>query len=329
MSTQAISPYEGNTGALQEYSVKDVVAQVVKIQTIMKDVMRDGEHFGVIPGCQKPSLLKPGAEKLGFTFRLAPKFQGETDPKNLGSGHREYIIKCELYHIQSGVFYGSGVGSCSTMEAKYRYRTGPKEFTGKPVPKTYWDVRKSNPKKAQEFIGGIGFSVGKNDHGQWEICRQGEKVEHDNPADYYNTVLKMAKKRAHVDAILTATAASDIFTQDLEEMEENGILNAQPTKQDNKKQTSKSNGEDPGYDGPSPDQEEYSDTPPPPDEPPAEVRKISRKQQGMFFKVYREVGWTDDEAKAELKKMGYAHTADIPMGDFDDILEHYRNNGPR
>ena len=30
----------------------------------------------------------------------------------------------------------------------------------------------------------------------------------------------MAKKRSLVDAILTATAASDIFTQDLEELEE-------------------------------------------------------------------------------------------------------------
>jgi hypothetical protein len=52
------------------------------------------------------------------------------------------------------------------------------------------------------------------------IAIKGEIVEHDNPADYYNTVLKMAKKRAHVDAILTATAASDIFTQDVEDMPE-------------------------------------------------------------------------------------------------------------
>ena len=49
------------------------------------------------------------------------------------------------------------------------------------------------------------------------ICSKGQRVEFDNPADYYNTVLKMAKKRAHVDAILTATAASDCFTQDVED----------------------------------------------------------------------------------------------------------------
>ena len=43
------------------------------------------------------------------------------------------------------------------------------------------------------------------------------RVENEDIADVYNTVLKMAKKRAHIDAMLTATAASDIFTQDLDE----------------------------------------------------------------------------------------------------------------
>ena len=33
-----------------------------------------------------------------------------------------------------------------------------------------------------------------------------------------NTVLKMCKKRAYVDAILTATGASSIFTQDMEDI---------------------------------------------------------------------------------------------------------------
>jgi hypothetical protein len=45
-------------------------------------------------------------------------------------------------------------------------------------------------------------------------------LEHDNPADQYNTVRKMAKKRALVDAVITATNASCIFTQDIEDMED-------------------------------------------------------------------------------------------------------------
>ena len=43
------------------------------------------------------------------------------------------------------------------------------------------------------------------------------RVENPDIADAYNTVLKMSKKRAHVDAIITATAASDIFVQDEED----------------------------------------------------------------------------------------------------------------
>ncbi len=196
----------------------DLVEQVALIQSAMKAVMHDGEHYGKIPGCgDKPSLLKPGAEKLGLTFRLAPRFSGEREPAPLGNGHREYVIRCELYTIGSERFVGSGLGSCSTLEAKYRYRVGPKKPTGTPVPKQYWDLRKTEPGKAQELLGGKGYGVGKDDAGTWQIVEHGEKVEHDNPADYYNTILKMAKKRAHVDAVLMATAASDIFTQDIED----------------------------------------------------------------------------------------------------------------
>ena len=45
-------------------------------------------------------------------------------------------------------------------------------------------------------------------------------VENPDIADVYNTVLKMAKKRAHVDATLTVTGAADLFTQDLIENED-------------------------------------------------------------------------------------------------------------
>ncbi len=196
-------------------SISEMKSQVNLIQHIMQEVMKDGEHFGVIPGCgDKPALLKPGAEKLMLTFRLANDVDIETvDHQN---AHREYRVKVTL-HSPTGQRLGTGVGACSTMEGKYRFRVGSTELTFKPVPKEYWDLRKENPVKAQEIIGGRGFSPKKDDHGNWMIARHGEKIEHDNPPDYYNTCLKMAKKRALVDAVLTSTAASDIFTQDIEE----------------------------------------------------------------------------------------------------------------
>ena len=52
-------------------------------------------------------------------------------------------------------------------------------------------------------------------------CNSREKnVWNSNPWVFQNTILKMAKKRAHVDAVLTGLGASNVFTQDLEDLEE-------------------------------------------------------------------------------------------------------------
>lgn len=235
------------SGGLSALSPNDVMRQVNLIQEIMRQAMREGEHFGKIPGCgDKPSLLKPGAEKIGLTFRLAPKY--DIEETDLPGGHKEYKVISHIYHGPTNTFLGSGVGVATTMESKWRYRTGPTESTGKSVPKEYWDKRKSDPNAAKELIGGDGYSTKKID-GKWEIVIQGEKIEHDNPADYYNTCLKMAKKRAQVDGILTATAASDIFTQDIEESPElYGGRQPSESKQDKSstvKQRSSSSNENP------------------------------------------------------------------------------------
>ncbi len=195
-------------------SLTEIKNQVTLIQQVMREVMIEGEHYGTIPGCgDKKVLLKPGAEKLMLTFRLANDL--DVQVLELPNFHREYRVKVTIY-ATSGQRLGTGVGSCSTMESKYRFRTGPIENTGKLVPQEYWSHRESNPAKALELLGGKGFAA-KKVGTKYYIFKQGERVEHDNPADNYNTCLKMAKKRGLVDAALTSTAASDIFTQDLEE----------------------------------------------------------------------------------------------------------------
>lgn len=301
-------------GAAGEYDVSDVVGQVQKIQQAMKAIMKEGEHYGKIPGCgDKPSLLKPGAEKLGFMFRLAPKFERESI--DLGGGHREIVIRCELTHIASGIIMGEGVGSCSTMEGKYRFRTGPKEFTGCPVPSEYWDLRKSDPEGALALIGGHGFSTGKND-GKWEIVRAGERVEHDNPADHYNTILKMAKKRAHVDAILTVTAASDIFTQDLEDLAANGVIGAPPHQQ------SQSPAKVPEM--PQRRSEEPAAAPSGGD---GDSDVISEAQRKRFYAIWKNAGIPEDIVRTKLRESGYQHSKDIRKGDYKALCAWAENFG--
>ena len=200
----------GEAQAPAELSVKDVVYQISKIQGLMKEVMKDGEHYGVIPGTgKKPSLLKPGAEKINFIFRLEPEYQ--ISRHELPNGHREFEVVCTLRQIGSGAKVGEGVGSCSTMESKYRYRNvADYEILDQKIPADAKE-RKGEYRKQ-------GFGMKQID-GAWCWVKYTSTEKADNPdiADVYNTVLKMAKKRAYVDATLTATAASDFFTQDVED----------------------------------------------------------------------------------------------------------------
>ncbi len=201
-------------------SGNELVEQVNQVQAVMKSVMKKDDHYGTIPGCgNKPTLFKSGAEKIALAFRFRTSVNIEVKDI-VGSdvpGHREYQVAVDIITSQ-GEIIGTGVGCCSTMESKYRFRTGQVTITDKLVPKEYWDNCKTDYSKALKAIGGKGHSVKKNDDGKWMIAIQGEKCEFDNPADNYNTCMKMAKKRAYVDGIITATAASDIFTQDIEDI---------------------------------------------------------------------------------------------------------------
>lgn len=168
-NTLAIAPEQ--KGALE------VREQVNQIQYLMKNVLLKGTHYDTIKGCgSKPVLLQPGAEKIAFMFHLIPTY--EVKREDFSGGHRAYDVTCKLtYQDEHGTerVAGYGMGECSTLESKYRYRN------------------------------------------EWE---NGQKRRIENPdiADVWNTVMKMAKKRAFVDAVKSTTAASDIFTQDIEDM---------------------------------------------------------------------------------------------------------------
>lgn len=56
-----------------------------------------------------------------------------------------------------------------------------------------------------------------------------------------NTILKMAKKRAFVDAVLSATRSSGIFTQDVEEMENEEVSKPNINRNNNNKRNEKVN----------------------------------------------------------------------------------------
>lgn len=196
-----------STLSQHELSIEELTSQVNKVQKIMEAVMIEDTHFGTIPGTTKPTLYKAGADKINLVFRLSPTFEKEIIEHD-EPGQREYSFCCTLTHLPTGLVFAEGYGSCSTLESKYRYRW---DNTEQKVPGKYWESRDA------DLIGGSSFAARKawvDGKQSWYIFR---KIEITDPADYYNTCLKMGKKRALVDATLAATAASDIFTQDLDD----------------------------------------------------------------------------------------------------------------
>jgi len=181
-----------------EMSIHDVIAQVHKVQELMRLVMREGEHYGVIPGTDKPTLLKPGAEKLCLTFRLNPDYPiaEKIETPELVT----VTVKCVLTHIPTGQVWASGLGSCNSREKKYRWIGVPMD------PQPTWNE--------QEQLKAAGKGFRKKINGKWMFM---ERVENDNAFEFSNTITKMAAKRALIAAVLNATAASDIFTQDMED----------------------------------------------------------------------------------------------------------------
>ncbi len=183
-------------------SVVEMQAAMDRMREYRDGLMVNKVHFGTIPKCgKKPTLLKPGAEILMAGFNAVPSL--EVTKIDEGEGHRTFEVTARLMDRHSGTPLGEGVGSCSTLETKYRYRN---DKLG-PIPEEYWDKRDAS-------LLGEGCTAKKLGD-KWFVCRQ---VEHPDPADYWNTCLKMAKKRAIVDAALTMAAASELFTQDIEDM---------------------------------------------------------------------------------------------------------------
>lgn len=209
---------QGETNLSMVQRLKD---RINTIQYAYREIMVDTIDYGVIPGCgNKPALMKAGAEKLMLAFRIAPTFQETT--KDFGNMHREVSVKCTLTDV-NGSILGEGLGCCSTLESKYRYRNvADYEILDTPIPKD------SKEKKSEYRKQGFGM---KMVDGVWYWVKYLDSVKSENPdpADQWNTVLKMAKKRSLVDAALTVLGASDIFTQDIDEQKPDN--SSQPVKQ--------------------------------------------------------------------------------------------------
>jgi hypothetical protein len=197
--------------------VRTRLADIERFRQVVRQELREGSDYGVIPGTQRPTLLKPGAEKIAKLMLLADTYEIVTEVVDWDRPLFAYTIRCRLASMETGTLYSEGLGECNSRETKYRYRK-----VNRVCPECGND---SIIKGKAQFGGGWlcwnkrGGCGAKWKDGAAVIEQQEEgRVENEDVADQKNTILKMAKKRALVDAALSAGRLSDIFTQDMEEM---------------------------------------------------------------------------------------------------------------
>jgi len=180
--------------------------------------MIDGEDYGKIPGVNKPSLLKPGAEKLCNIFGFAPHFEELRAVEDWDKPLFYYVYRCTLTNKRTGIVESDCTGSCNSWEDRYHYRRAsrlcPQCGEAAIIKSKYDDAGwYCFPKK-----NGCGakFEDGDESIEDQEVG----KVPNEDPFSIINTLQKMAQKRALVGAVLNATRASGSFTQDVEDLPE-------------------------------------------------------------------------------------------------------------
>lgn len=185
----------------QEDQFRRDVQAINRFQQIVHSTLVKDQDYGVIPGTTKPTLLKPGAEKIAKLLGLADSYELVDRQEDWSKGFFRYIVKCRLTSVAHNVVISEGMGECNSMESKYRWRwVGERD-----LPSSY-DSSKLVSQQRKSRNGG-----------HWTVYR----IENDDIYSHVNTILKMAKKRALVDAALSAGRLSEVFTQDVEDLTPN------------------------------------------------------------------------------------------------------------
>lgn len=144
------------------------------LMKIMDELLEPEVDYGTVPGVDKPFLWQSGAQQLGLVFKFRPVFE---------------IINSTIDWNRNPIFVSYEV-KCQL----YNKETGV--FLGEGVGSA------NNYERKFKYY--------------WKYPKNGEKYREvfEDPLDKQNTLLKMAKKRAYVDATLNVTGASRLFSQD-------------------------------------------------------------------------------------------------------------------
>lgn len=245
------------------------------LRKFVAEVMIEGlDHdYGKIPGTDKKTLLKPGAEKLCEIYGLVARYDVDR--------HEDWEKPFFVYHVTCRLMrgdrcVGEATASCNSRESKYAGRWVPEHEIASDI-----DVKKLRSKTAVRWV----FGSELRDKGLTHEGRQSqERTSKRNGKPYtvfaledtvyfapnaeifdqVNTIEKIACKRALVSAAIAATRSADVFAPDVEDVLANAQAAGKPA-------------DVPGV----PDAEFWDDGPGP--EPPPEARPLTAAEYVALF----------------------------------------------
>lgn len=192
-----IQPERQTALALTRDSVDQLKQNRTLLLEFVKSQLRQDVDFGIIPGTDKPTLYKPGGEKIRTLFALQTETKMVDKELDRSGNFAMFTYRTEV-RDKYGNMLATCEGSCNSQEKKYRER------------------------KVYEWV------TQRRQDGS-EFRKKIEKGAEATPVcDVLNTLQKMAQKRAFVGAVILATGASDFFNQDIDDPQDAETLGIQP-----------------------------------------------------------------------------------------------------
>ena len=202
------------------FDVARVVAMRQAVTDVIDKVLREGEHYGVIPGTTavngKPrkALLQPGAEVLCQVFRYRPEFKAITTVER--DDFVYFMMQCRLFHSVTGEQVGEAMGSANTREEKFAAQTAARVCPNCGKATIFKSKKREGDTREPGWFcwvkkGGCGSEFAAEDK---KLLDQTGAVSVDKVWNLHHTVLSQAQKRAYVRAVRNATGCSAVFTDE-------------------------------------------------------------------------------------------------------------------
>lgn len=122
MNDLEVIPNNDLSVRLTDTAIQAMQQQREQLKAFVKSQLTEKVDYGTIPGTPKPTLYKPGAEKLMNIFQLGSRIVGQPivvmDRSEVGFAMFTYTV--EIFHIPTGRAIAQCQGSANSDEKKYK-----------------------------------------------------------------------------------------------------------------------------------------------------------------------------------------------------------------